>query len=675
VVYHNNRVWVSLQDSNLNHEPTPGNSAYWQPWSDQGATGSTGPTGAQGATGAEGAQGLQGATGALGPAGGIGATGAQGNIGATGAQGIQGNTGATGAQGVQGDIGATGAQGPAGSGATGATGVTGATGPGALASLNYAQTTGGAGVTITTGASFPANIVSVTITTTGGPVQISSYGDAENVTAATWAQIQIYRGSTALGTPVNLEGSAGSENTAFGLNYVDNPSAGTYTYYLKANSVNGGNFKFGEGGAPTITAVELAGVVGSTGPAGANGSSANLGSLTITNAVISTIGAAEDLVLNPAVGSYVKVYNTLTVYNQSTLPFRHVGATGTIAAPIPPASGNIIGGLSFAPWDGNAFAGYPESGLSGSLTATSFIAYAGETWNTSSHGVSFIMRGYPNGTNSWYDTNKRTVMQVWTTNSTYTTIGAGSWYDMSANTNATLSATGWNRKAMYYSIGNGSQSDNSQPSLAIQANTSTGALLALKAFRWSGTLTTSTLSADTLGSVGFFGNFGQTAQSTITFGATTQGQGAFVQGYAEENWTSAARGTSITLGATLAGTNTAVSSLIVKGGGIALQKGLTETVYDMGNALATPTINVNSATVFKMVLTGTTTINSLSNVAAGQNATLILKQDGTGSRTLSSTMLFAGASKTLSTAASATDIISVFYDGTNYYASLVKGFA
>jgi hypothetical protein len=38
-------------------------------------------------------------------------------------------------------------------------------------------------------------------------------------------------------------------------------------------------------------------------------------------------------------------------------------------------------------------------------------------------------------------------------------------------------------------------------------------------------------------------------------------------------------------------------------------------------------------------------------------------------------MKFAGGSKTLSTTGSAIDIMSVFYDGTNYYATLTKGYA
>ena len=76
-----------------------------------------------------------------------------------------------------------------------------------------------------------------------------------------------------------------------------------------------------------------------------------------------------------------------------------------------------------------------------------------------------------------------------------------------------------------------------------------------------------------------------------------------------------------------------------------------------------------------MTLNGNVTINSLGNSVAGRSMTLIVTQDGTGGHTLTSSMLFAGASKTLSTAAGAKDIISVFYDGSTYYATLSKGYA
>jgi hypothetical protein len=90
---------------------------------------------------------------------------------------------------------------------------------------------------------------------------------------------------------------------------------------------------------------------------------------------------------------------------------------------------------------------------------------------------------------------------------------------------------------------------------------------------------------------------------------------------------------------------------------------------------ATITPNVANGNVQTVTLTGNVTFSAFASPEAGQSMTLIIKQDATGSRTLTSTMLFAGADKTLSTDANAIDIMSVFYDGTNYYASLAKGFA
>jgi hypothetical protein len=104
-------------------------------------------------------------------------------------------------------------------------------------------------------------------------------------------------------------------------------------------------------------------------------------------------------------------------------------------------------------------------------------------------------------------------------------------------------------------------------------------------------------------------------------------------------------------------------------------KGVKETVYSGGNlAAGTYTPDASTATIHKYTLTGNVTISALTNATTGSNMTLILTQDGTGSRTLTSTMKFAGESKTLTTAGSSTDIVSVFYDGTDYFASLVKDY-
>jgi hypothetical protein len=101
-----------------------------------------------------------------------------------------------------------------------------------------------------------------------------------------------------------------------------------------------------------------------------------------------------------------------------------------------------------------------------------------------------------------------------------------------------------------------------------------------------------------------------------------------------------------------------------------------ETVIAGGSTgAATLTPNVDSGTIFNYTLTGNITINALGNAVAGSSAVLILTQDATGNRLLSSTMKFAGNSKVLSTDANSIDIMTVFYDGTTYYATLSKGYA
>jgi hypothetical protein len=100
-----------------------------------------------------------------------------------------------------------------------------------------------------------------------------------------------------------------------------------------------------------------------------------------------------------------------------------------------------------------------------------------------------------------------------------------------------------------------------------------------------------------------------------------------------------------------------------------------ENVQAGGSVSGTITPNVAAGTIFNYTLTGNITFNALGNAVAGSGCTVILTQDATGNRTLTSTMKFLGGVKTLSTAANAIDIVSVFYDGTTYYASLGKGFA
>jgi len=120
--------------------------------------------------------------------------------------------------------------------------------------FNYVQTLG-TKVTGISGAS--SALVSATITTNGYPVHIFATGDAENGGAGAWARLQLFRGTTAIGNIVHVEGSAGSENIPFALQFIDSQVAGTYTYSIKTLDTAGGTFNFGETSGPVITVLEL----------------------------------------------------------------------------------------------------------------------------------------------------------------------------------------------------------------------------------------------------------------------------------------------------------------------------------------------------------------------------------------------------------------------------------
>jgi hypothetical protein len=101
-----------------------------------------------------------------------------------------------------------------------------------------------------------------------------------------------------------------------------------------------------------------------------------------------------------------------------------------------------------------------------------------------------------------------------------------------------------------------------------------------------------------------------------------------------------------------------------------------ETIYTGGTTTGTITPDVVNGNVQSITLTGSITFNAFNSPETGQSMTLIVKQPSSGGPyTLTSTMKFAGGTKTLSTAADAIDIISVLYDGTNYWASLSTNFS
>ena len=102
-------------------------------------------------------------------------------------------------------------------------------------------------------------------------------------------------------------------------------------------------------------------------------------------------------------------------------------------------------------------------------------------------------------------------------------------------------------------------------------------------------------------------------------------------------------------------------------------KGVEETVYDLGTTGGTITPNFTNGAIQKITLNNNLTFSAFTSPVAGQSITLIIDTNGTG-RTLTSTMLFAGGNKTMSTT-DTTDVMTVLYDGTNYLANYVTDFS
>ena len=91
-----------------------------------------------------------------------------------------------------------------------------------------------------------------------------------------------------------------------------------------------------------------------------------------------------------------------------------------------------------------------------------------------------------------------------------------------------------------------------------------------------------------------------------------------------------------------------------------------------GAATLAPNAANGSIQTFNMSTATSLTFNGFTSAVAGQSITIIVTNNTIS--TISSTMKWAGGLKTLSGTSGAIDIISVYFDGTNYYASLGRGY-
>ena len=85
--------------------------------------------------------------------------------------------------------------------------------------------------------------------------------------------------------------------------------------------------------------------------------------------------------------------------------------------------------------------------------------------------------------------------------------------------------------------------------------------------------------------------------------------------------------------------------------------------------------NLETAQVAFVTLAGNRTLSNPTNMLGGGHYTITIKQDGTGSRTLvygSSFKFAGGVAPTLTTTASAVDVMTCVSDGTVMYCSLIN---
>lgn len=105
-------------------------------------------------------------------------------------------------------------------------------------------------------------------------------------------------------------------------------------------------------------------------------------------------------------------------------------------------------------------------------------------------------------------------------------------------------------------------------------------------------------------------------------------------------------------------------------------KDYSETLASISLSSTTMTADVENGNVFTITLNNNIGTWTISNLPSGKASiiTFIIKQDGTGSRLLSATQINGttykksrGNAITLSTGANEIDILTVLYDGTDYY--------
>lgn len=140
--------------------------------------------------------------------------------------------------------------------------------------------------------------------------------------------------------------------------------------------------------------------------------------------------------------------------------------------------------------------------------------------------------------------------------------------------------------------------------------------------------------------------------------------GAFTVSYSGSAISNVVEDTTPQLGGELDGQGNTVSDVNFKQ--------YTETVYALGST-DTPTIDLANGNVQTVTITSGLTLPTIDNMPVGGTVTLIVSGSGTasgGADSAGQTYKFAGGNTTLTTLS----VISIFYDGTDYLASIATDF-
>ena len=123
----------------------------------------------------------------------------------------------------------------------------------------------------------------------------------------------------------------------------------------------------------------------------------------------------------------------------------------------------------------------------------------------------------------------------------------------------------------------------------------------------------------------------------------------------------------------------AMNGTVAMNGIVKFKSGYIEEINSLTSS-STITVDCSLKPVHKVTLSSNTQF-VISNLPTGSTVTIIVRQDGVGSRTAmfgtdgSTAVKFAGGVSTLSTAAAAIDIVTVFNDGTSYLGVVSKSYA